>query len=44
MECLDKMILEFLDKGDAKAIDVSCVGKMLPPAFLIESARETTPR
>ena len=36
MECLDKMILEFLEKGSTKAIDTSCVGQMLPPPFFIE--------
>jgi len=33
MECLDKMILELLDKGDAKTVDTSCVSEMLPPPF-----------
>jgi pimeloyl-ACP methyl ester carboxylesterase len=44
MECLDKMIIDFLEKGDIKAIDISCVGQMLPPTFFIEEAKETKPR
>ena len=44
MECLDKMVLEFLEKGDAKAVDTSCVDQMLPPAFFIEAAKETKHR
>lgn len=44
MECLDKMILEFLDKGSTKAIDTSCVGQMLPPTFFIEASKDNKPR
>ena len=44
MECLDKMIIDFLDKGDPKVIDISCVRQMLPPPFFIEEAKETKPR
>jgi pimeloyl-ACP methyl ester carboxylesterase len=36
-ECLNKVILEFFARGDAKALDTSCSGQMLPPPFLIES-------
>ena len=31
--CLDKIILEFIDKADAKDLDVSCVDRMAPPPF-----------
>jgi pimeloyl-ACP methyl ester carboxylesterase len=36
IECLDKVILEFLDKGDAKLVDANCVDEMLPPRFSTE--------
>ena len=31
--CIDRIAIEFLDKGDAKNLDVSCVEKMKPPPF-----------
>jgi pimeloyl-ACP methyl ester carboxylesterase len=31
--CIDRIAIEFLDKGDAKNLDVSCVQKMSPPPF-----------
>ena len=31
--CIDRIALEFLDKGDAKNIDVSCVQRMARPPF-----------
>jgi pimeloyl-ACP methyl ester carboxylesterase len=31
--CLDPLILSFLESGDPKALDVSCVETMKPPAF-----------
>jgi pimeloyl-ACP methyl ester carboxylesterase len=31
--CLDKLIIEFMDKADAKNLDVSCVEQMKPPPF-----------
>jgi pimeloyl-ACP methyl ester carboxylesterase len=31
--CIDRIALEFLDKGDAKNIDVSCVERMAPAPF-----------
>ena len=33
VDCLDRLILEFLDKADAKNLDVSCVEQMRPPPF-----------
>jgi pimeloyl-ACP methyl ester carboxylesterase len=33
VECVDQIILEFMDKGDAKNLDVTCVEKMAPPPF-----------
>ena len=33
IECMDKIILEFIDKGDPKSINASCVDEMLPPPF-----------
>jgi pimeloyl-ACP methyl ester carboxylesterase len=32
--CIDRIALEFLDKGDAKNLDVSCVENMVPPPFV----------
>jgi pimeloyl-ACP methyl ester carboxylesterase len=32
--CIDRIALEFLEKGDAKNLDVSCVEKMAPPPFV----------
>ena len=31
--CIDRIAIEFLDKGDAKNLDVSCVERMAPPPF-----------
>jgi pimeloyl-ACP methyl ester carboxylesterase len=31
--CIDRIAIEFLEKGDAKNLDVSCVQKMAPPPF-----------
>jgi pimeloyl-ACP methyl ester carboxylesterase len=33
VDCLDRIALEFLDKSDAKNLDVTCVDKMAPPPF-----------
>ena len=32
-DCLDKIILEFIEKADAKDLDVSCIDRMAPPPF-----------
>jgi pimeloyl-ACP methyl ester carboxylesterase len=32
--CIDRISLEFLEKGDAKNLDVSCVEKMAPSPFV----------
>jgi pimeloyl-ACP methyl ester carboxylesterase len=32
--CIDRISIEFLDKGDAKNLDVSCVERMAPPEFV----------
>ena len=34
--CVDRIAVEFLDKGDAKNLDVSCVEGMSPPPFVTE--------
>jgi pimeloyl-ACP methyl ester carboxylesterase len=31
--CVDRIAIEFLEKGDAKNLDVSCVEGMAPPPF-----------
>jgi pimeloyl-ACP methyl ester carboxylesterase len=35
-ECLDKLMMEFLDAGDAAQLDIHCVEQMLPPPFVTE--------
>ena len=32
--CIDRIAIEFLDKGDAKDLDVSCVDRMAAPPFV----------
>jgi len=32
--CIDRVAFEFLDKGDAKNLDVSCIEQMAPPPFV----------
>jgi pimeloyl-ACP methyl ester carboxylesterase len=32
--CIDRIAIEFLDKGDAKNLDVSCIEGMKPPPFV----------
>ncbi|HZA38665.1 MAG TPA: alpha/beta hydrolase [Candidatus Baltobacteraceae bacterium] len=32
--CIDRIAIEFLEKGDAKNLDVSCVERMAPPPFV----------
>jgi pimeloyl-ACP methyl ester carboxylesterase len=32
--CVDRIAIEFLDKGDAKNLHVSCVERMAPPPFV----------
>ena len=31
--CIDRIAIEFLDKADAKNLDVGCVERMAPPPF-----------
>jgi pimeloyl-ACP methyl ester carboxylesterase len=32
--CIDRIVIEFLEKGDPKNLDVSCVERMAPPPFV----------
>jgi pimeloyl-ACP methyl ester carboxylesterase len=32
--CIDRIAIEFLEKGDAKNLDASCVERMAPPPFV----------
>jgi len=32
--CIDRIAIEFLEKGDAKNLDVTCVERMAPPPFV----------
>jgi pimeloyl-ACP methyl ester carboxylesterase len=34
--CMDRIVIEFMEKSDAKNLDVSCVEKMAPPPFAIK--------
>ncbi len=36
-DCVDGLILEFMDKADPKALDATCVEKMVPPPFTVKS-------
>ena len=36
VDCLDKIMLEFLAKGDAKQLDTTCVESVRPPSFVTE--------
>lgn len=36
LDCFDRLILEFLDKADAKNLDVSCVQEMKAPPFALK--------
>ena len=33
-DCLDELIIQFMDKADAKNLDVSCVERMARPPFV----------
>lgn len=39
--CLDRVILDFLQRGSADGLDVSCLDRMLPPAFQLASEEPT---
>jgi pimeloyl-ACP methyl ester carboxylesterase len=41
-ECVDRIIMEFMEKGDAKQLNVSCVERMAPPPFVTEVASPKT--
>ncbi|MDT7777717.1 MAG: hypothetical protein QOC99_229 [Acidobacteriota bacterium] len=43
IECLDKVTLEFLERGDVKNLDTSCLDQMLPPPFFVEQPAVQTP-
>jgi pimeloyl-ACP methyl ester carboxylesterase len=32
--CIDRIIIDFMDKGSANDLDISCVGNMSPPPFV----------
>jgi pimeloyl-ACP methyl ester carboxylesterase len=36
IECLDKVTLEFLERGSVNNLDTSCLDQMLPPPFFVE--------
>jgi pimeloyl-ACP methyl ester carboxylesterase len=40
IECLDKLMLEFLSKGNAKELDTTCVERVLSPPFVIKESKE----
>jgi pimeloyl-ACP methyl ester carboxylesterase len=44
MECLDRMMLEFLSKGNATNLDTTCVERVLPPPFVINESQERLER
>jgi pimeloyl-ACP methyl ester carboxylesterase len=36
IDCMDRLIVEFLDHGDTRKLDVSCVDQMKPPPFALK--------
>ena len=39
VECLDKLMQEFLSKGDAKGLDTTCVERVLPAPFVTNGSK-----
>lgn len=39
LECLDKLMLEFLSKGNARDLDTACVERVLPPPFVTNGSQ-----
>ena len=37
--CADRIIIEFMDQGDVKDLDLSCVERMAPPPFVTSVAK-----
>jgi hypothetical protein len=37
--CVDRLIMEFIEKGDAQGLDISCVERMSPPPFVTSVAK-----
>jgi pimeloyl-ACP methyl ester carboxylesterase len=35
-ECVDRIVMEFMEKGEAKDLDLGCVERMVPPPFATE--------
>lgn len=38
-QCADRIIMEFMEKGEATDLDVGCLGRMVPPPFEKDSQR-----
>lgn len=38
-ECADRIMMEFMEKGGAKDLDVGCLERMIPPPFAKDSTR-----
>ena len=37
--CVDRIIIDFMDKGDVKDVDLSCIKGMVPPPFATSVAK-----
>ena len=37
--CVDRVIIDFMDKGNARDLDTTCVEQMAPPPFATKSAK-----
>ena len=37
LECVDRIVIEFIDKRDAKNLDLTCIERMAPPPFVTEA-------
>ncbi len=38
VECLDKLMLEFLSNGNAKELDITCIEDVLSPPFVTKES------
>ena len=43
-ECVDRIIMDFMEKGEAKDLDVGCVERMAAPPFVTEVGGQTSDR
>ena len=44
LECIDSLIIAFLERPDASKLDVSCIEAMKPPPFVLPTTTATSAR